>query len=292
MQRNNQSQFYKYLTPESAKLVLAGCSLKWSIPSLFNDPLDNQPELLMHPDVELMAKQSHDHFMSRLLQDSPITDIYNPQLGAVLEYLRQVVKQTGYEHTAEDLEYLREGSLEGERNARARMPEVNQHVKNVLSDISIFCMSEDNANPVMWAHYAANHTGVVLKLVPPHDDSFLTVAQRVNYVDEPVRFTAADFMDVPSAIRKTMDYVTLTKTTAWAYEKEWRVVSGLRNKANHYEIIPFNPQELAAVYLGCRMSPTDQQAIIGLTQVRFPHADILKAKPNQADLTYGFVPVE
>ena len=38
--------------------------------------------------------------------------------------------------------------------------------------------------------------------------------------------------------------------TPESYEKEWRVVSGLRNKSNEYEIIPFNPQELAAVYLG------------------------------------------
>lgn len=288
MEQNAQEQFYKYLSPDTAKVVLGTVRFRWSTPALFNDPLDNQLEVLLHPDEKLMAAQAHDHIMDMITGKKPITGITNPILGLMLAAMRLRLEETGYQFTPEDLAEMMEGALEGERNARAKMPELNAEVRSKLADISIFCMSEVHTDKAMWSYYAASHTGVVLKLVPPHDNSFLTVAQRVNYVSEPTQFTAEDFMNVPRIIRKSLDYLTLTKSKDWAHEKEWRVVSGLRDKTKQFEDIPFDPQELATVYLGCRMSDSDKDEIVGLVRNNFPHVEILQSAPNRADLSLSF----
>lgn len=270
MEQNSQEQFYKYLSPDTAKAVLRTGRFRWSTPALFNDPLDNQLEVLLHPDEKLMAAQVHDHVMDMITGKKPITGISNPVLGLMLAAMRLQLEQTGYQFTPEELAEMMEAALEGERNARAKMPELNAEVRSKLADISIFCMSEVHTDKAMWSYYAASHTGVVLKLVPPHDNSFLTVAQRVNYVAEPTRFTAEDFMDIPRIVRKSLDYLTLTKSMDWSHEKEWRVVSGLRDRTKEFEDIPFDPQELSAVYLGCRMSASDRAEIVDLVRSTYP----------------------
>ncbi len=42
----------------------------------------------------------------------------------------------------------------------------NETTREALSDISIFCITEEYDNLLMWAHYAENHKGGVIKLLP------------------------------------------------------------------------------------------------------------------------------
>lgn len=74
----------------------------------------------------------------------------------------------------------------------------------------------------------------------------------------------------------------------WAHEREWRAVAGLRDRSKQFEIIPFTPEELSAVYLGCRMSSGDRDAITQLVRTRYPHAEVLQARANQAELQLAF----
>jgi hypothetical protein len=50
--------------------------------------------------------------------------------------------------------------------------------------------------------------------------------------------------------------VVYVKAVDWAYEKEWRLVGGWE-KDKKEEFIPFQPKEITAIYLGCRMKDTD-----------------------------------
>src|SRR5438093_802718 len=43
--KHTRDVFYKYMSADTAKAVLRGCSLRWSSPLLFNDPFDVPREL-------------------------------------------------------------------------------------------------------------------------------------------------------------------------------------------------------------------------------------------------------
>src|SRR5436190_1212195 len=68
---------------------------------------------------------------------------------------------------------------------------------------------------------------------------------------------------------KIMENTIFTKAIDWSYEREWRVSAGRgRNDAVLFEDIPFNPQELEAVYFGCRMGYADRKVLVELVAAR------------------------
>jgi hypothetical protein len=284
---HNRRHFFKYLSSSSIKHVLRDRALKWSHPSLFNDPFDNELDILPHEDEQLMADQGLDNFMALLNGNQPIEHLQNPLVNAQIEFLRQVTRRTDYNHTAEDLAYLREGALIGVRNAITRIPETNAEVKKLLADTSIFCVSETHHNLLMWAHYSQNHTGAVVQLMSPEPNSFLRTAQRVVYAKAMPRFVIADFMGA-DAPWKVMNRLTLTKSTHWRYEREWRVVISARDKTKLWETIPFFKRELGAVYLGCRMKEEDKEEAIALTRSQYPHAKLYQAKKHPTNFALVF----
>lgn len=288
--RNSQEHFFKYFTAQAAKEVLSKGTFKWSTPALFNDPFDNQFDFLLHEDDALMAEQSFNHFMTVLNGHEVVTCYHNQQMNSVMEYLRKTIKERGFIPTKEDIALLKQDSLEGAKNAAARAPEINNFTKKLLSDNSIFCLTETYDNLLMWAHYANNHTGLVIKLAPHNDDSFLTIAQKVNYSEDIPRFTAEDFLTKTSAQlgEKVLSQLTLTKSTEWYYEKEWRIVAGLRNKLNTHEFIPFFIEEVEDIYLGCRISECDKAEIISLTRNLYPHVNIYQATKHQTKFSLVF----
>jgi hypothetical protein len=282
---NNHSResFFKYYTAKAAKAVLGDIKLKWSSPILFNDPFDNQIELLINPDQDLMAKQSLNNFMSLIKSDLPL-DGFTPLMQQGIMVIRQAIK-AGY--VIEDSQLI-EASLEGARKASEKMPELNRDIKKLLSDVSIFCLTETNENKLMWSHYADKYQGVVIRFKANIYNSPFTVAQPVTYVESLPQFDANDFLNLESMPTKSIKYITLTKGIEWSYEKEWRIVSGMRNPENTFELISFNPKELTALYLGCKISQEDKSDLIDLCRLNFPHAEIYSSFLEPRDLSVRF----
>lgn len=286
--KNNRTEFFKYLSPEAAKAVLANGTLRWSTPALLNDPFDNQLNILLHPDIDQMAQEQHELFIAMIHGDKPV-EFYDPFQTTVIEMLRREIRGGRVTLTTEELDELKQGAYEGVQRIAELMPETNTEIKARLADTALFCMTEDCRNNLMWSHYAGQHTGAVLKFTPTYDDSFLTIAQPVVYMDQPRRFTAKEFMDYKSLPYTIMHYINFTKSTAWGYEKEWRVASGLRNPSNEYEDIPFIKDELSEVYLGCRISASDKDTIIHLVKDKFPQAKLYQSSmsPDGFDLMFN-----
>jgi hypothetical protein len=81
-----------------------------------------------------------------------------------------------------------------------------------------------------------------------------------------------------------------TKAIDWAYEKEWRVWLGRgMSKEDACEDLPFDPEELEAVYFGCRMTAEDRLDFTALIADRYPHAKIIQAQKakNEFRLVFG-----
>src|SRR6516162_10368005 len=277
--RHGKDAFFKYYTPQSAKLTLQNTSLKWSSPLLFNDPFDNQFELYFEDSSDLLVDRQLQRFLDAITSPEP----FKPnQFGAqtpLMEFVRQkLIENPDFKFTGDELADVRDGVIEGMQRVHAITPVVNAEICKIMADTSIFCLSETHDNLLMWSHYAQNHTGAVIKfLALPEVDSPLIVVQPVRYTIRMPRREFASMLDFQKSLTEIVELITLIKSDVWAYEKEWRIVAGLRDKTQSYEILRYAPEELGAVYLGCKMADDDKQELVEITRRLYPREKLYHA---------------
>lgn len=192
-------------------------------------------------------------------------------------------------YSKDEMDYLLGGVVEGMQRVNKILPETNAEIRRIMEDTSIFCVSETDDNLLMWSHYAHNHTGAVIKFLALREvDSPLLAAQPVRYSAKIPRLTFASLMDFHQAIVSWLNAITLSKSEVWAYEKEWRVVTSLRNKAATHEILPYAPEEVGAVYLGCKMAAHDRTEIVDVTRHLYPSAKLFQAERHEHEFALVF----
>lgn len=135
-----------------------------------------------------------------------------------------------------------------------------------LKDITVFCLSECNAHPLMWAHYAASHTGFCTGYVCPVGIGNPRTIFKVAYPETLPSISCWQLIQDPGAVHRDL---VVTKTSHWSYEHEWRMtfgnIPGLLDKLLPYREIIF----------GARMSDADQARVreaVGRRQVIFRRA--------------------
>ena len=237
--RHNQLSFFKYYTAESAKKTLLETTLKWSSPKLFNDPFDNQFNFQFEEPTEFASRQQTDEFLNIIASNEPIRDGQFGTRTDEVRMLQQMFLKNQPNISTQDREYVSQGVMEGMHNLRAKESIYNQEIHEILSDRSIFCMSETNDNILMWSHYADDHKGAVIEFHAQLEDSAFLVAQRVRYESTIPVFTLTLEMVKERRADELFEMTTLTKSKDWEYEKEWRIVATMRDKSKGYEILPF-----------------------------------------------------
>lgn len=294
MQTPGRRPFYKYMTPEAAIATLQNRSVRYSSPLRFNDPFDHQTCLHLDFDLDgfprkLLARIEH-------LVRTPNIEI-RPDSGPVFElinFLRAKLPTHGFPgeaFTREALPILAKGSLEIDRTRRI----FESHWQDSLKSNRTFCVTEEHTNLLMWAHYAKDHTGVVLELWSlPEDDNALSVAHPVVYATKPPSFfTEDEFLDYFCGIAE-MNLPTLTKRSIytksdhWSYEKEWRVYFPLSEEPGLFEDVNLRPSELKAVYFGCRADPSFVAKSCSLLGTHYPDAKKYSSHRRAATFELSF----
>lgn len=137
-------------------------------------------------------------------------------------------------------------------------------------------------NPLMWAHYAKNHTGFCS--LYELDDSFVKSDDTKKSFSRMAIMQYKDTIDINNL---KISEAYLWKNSIWSYENEVRVIDyNLENK-DDYASIPAPP--LKAVYLGLRCSSDDriemENALRGKTvelyQMTTDPKDICKLIPER-----------
>ncbi len=132
-----------------------------------------------------------------------------------------------------------------------------QYMKKTLAKKhGLLCFSSTWQEPLMWAHYGDKHRGVCLGFeVADHlPQQVKYVPARLNYdlSSEPVPFS--------SQAAKLVHESLYTKHIGWAYEKEWRVYTDLREpeKDGRYFASFSDELVLREVLLGerCKLTTT------------------------------------
>ena len=262
---HDRQSFFKYMSADTARMVLTNRSLRWSSPTLFNDPFDVPRELSfgITPDEVVQASARR---MAQLIEDPPED---TSQFGDKLRLIVGAVKKgISAELKAELLAGL-EQVVASHHPTGKSMDELRELWRTWLPDHRILCLTESPAHAAMWHHYANKYCGVVLEFrcIDELDSAWLA-ARPVTYPQsKPAVYTASGWAELfclqqEAAIRVMLDAATYTKSPDWSYESEWRIASFKRpTDSGHFSDYKFDRQELGAVYFGPMISPEDRLSL-------------------------------
>lgn len=305
--KHNRNAFYKYYSPSGAISTLESGSFKWSAPSLFNDPFDCQFPVSFKGNSE----EIHRILIDRLIEDASLLEnrhiCYRAQDVQILFYLIKMIFMSGKPQSQiqETLNNIR--NIEADQGMRKRFDDViaglDHRRQSESKEARIFCVAETNDNLLMWSHYAQNHSGIVIKIrcIPKGKGSPLCAGVKVKYQDSIPNITAdsvvkmlmcLDDLEFNSWLEDLYDSWFFTKSTCWSYEKEWRVFGFSKSlKYQGFDLYKFSPEEIGAVYLGCRMEEKLKFQILDLVAHKYPRCNIFQSKIREKEYGLDFMPI-
>ncbi len=215
------SVLFKYLTINRAVEVLSTKSIRFTQPQYFNDPFECLPSVDIDWAKEIFIELDHN---KKKLEQGVDKKIVLKKLGEFISGVVSICEE----------DYQSIGALS---------------------------LSEKCDVPLMWSHYAGEHTGVVLgiktedSLLLPHPNTqeprkYCDIGS-VTYGDK--RFS------YPNPEGDHLGFM-FHKDKCWQYEKEWRVIKGLEildQVDEEIYVSQFNASSIGAVIFGALTSSED-----------------------------------
>lgn len=136
-----------------------------------------------------------------------------------------------------------------------RIPENNKlfaavYDSMVTAQVGVLCLSEVHNDILMWSHYADCHRGICLIYDTNYD--FFAHALPVRYQRERPRVNP-----ITQSNDQMLDNAIYTKSSAWAYEKEWRILHYQQGVGERQS----PPTALKAIVLGVALTGTDRRFV-------------------------------
>jgi hypothetical protein len=235
---------YRYQPFDVGRLsqIIRDRVLYFSNPKDFNDPWDCRPWF----DVDALANptvlERHVSWYER------VTRTHRPDIP--VEEMRRTS-----EIIRSDPTFLRE-----------RISEVARAIETAIHDrYRVYCLGSTPTSELMWAHYAAKHTGICLEF--QSRNLLFCHTLKIHYQKSyPIFDLTSDTVDDNLA-------TLLIKSAAWQYEGEYRLVAQEESSAigadtlltrNHFIDLPENA--LVAVIIGCLAPGATEQTVKDLVR--------------------------
>ncbi|MBC3832507.1 DUF2971 domain-containing protein [Undibacterium amnicola] len=206
-------KLYKYeaFTVQSL-LNLKNQVVYFAPPSGFNDPYD----CALKADIEEIRPDEIEKFRSIYLAEAWPDHVKRALESKALSELRPMLM----------------------RGARTACEEV---IEKFIESRGVSCFSEINDELLMWAHYSDKYKGFCLEF--DTNTELFAKAKKVKYVEEMPKLNALSVF--ANGERGEVLDLFCTKSSAWKYEREWRVLHSEAGTAYTY------PTEvLTGVYFG------------------------------------------
>jgi Protein of unknown function (DUF2971) len=282
-------RLFKYLRPERVD-VLLGRIIGFSKPTRFNDPFDCLPYFVDSGELNPLGARTY------FLQAKP-EDIGLPRYK---EEVRDHVQRSFAADPSFTLQAImlvdpipkeeHHGGLA--RNFRSSLAPFMQDSVIALS------LTENRNSLLMWAHYAADHTGFVIGFDSDHpffhsagsNPSNPGFLNRVVYSD-----------DRPSGIVGTLsaEKAYLTKSSEWSYEREWRILQHVKNATSVKEVpggevylFAFPSEAVTEVVIGARASLQTKENVRSVMsdKATWPNAMVFQASVDQRHYRLNYEP--
>jgi hypothetical protein len=269
-------QIYKYFSADAGRRFFSTWSLRITPPDQFNDPFEMCPpiEILRESDVfslAAMQKEFETH-MARDLIDSGFGKGIAPEFAATLcgcllgklsaKEERRLLNQ--YPQLKLNISAMRQQLRGGIKLAKDQFPmlvkrfESSMH-QTMRNTIGALCMSRNGRHPLMWAHYADEHRGLVIEF----DSSAPCFNRRRSDTDELGTFRMVCYSDTRPVLDSESgdDWfvrLALTKASEWTYEDEVRFLLELSKadkiveKETKIHLLDIPPSAVRSITVGCR----------------------------------------
>lgn len=238
MEQELPARLYKYRAHnEFTEDIIQRNRVYLASPDDFNDPFDCK--------VPIRFEATKNELMDKWLRAARMMEPNTP-----LKQLRQRVK-----HVFNDPNYhkvMRQYMVKRQR----------EHVTN----FGIFCMAEKCDNILMWSHYSDSHRGLCLEF----DTSLLAEYEprRINYSDNYPKLNYFKSSDEDLDIG-----LIFSKSSAWAYENEWRIcLSEVKER-----FLEFQEEFLTGIVFGCECANKTYDHYIRLCKGRKKQIKFRKA---------------
>jgi hypothetical protein len=291
-------RLFKYVTFDRLN-VLRGQCIRFTQPAALNDPWEFKPylEKLLSDDwlETRLFEPIFDRPAEEVLAECPSLDI---EPGALTELFAHLHTQM-----SEKIDDFNSEAVKG-------------FIELLGNSFGILSLTTRRDNDLMWAHYAADHTGMVLEFDTRHDffnlpqieDEDFTGAQPVAYSpDRPTLKNIDHFLD-PSykADVKTWEPFILTKSQSWAYEDEWRMIRPLKSADktistdkggkpldNPIHLFTLPIACVTGLILGAQMSQDKRQTVVDLiaSDPCYAHIALSQAKISNHTFALDIEPV-
>jgi hypothetical protein len=285
---------YTYVVGERVDII-ENQSIRFTQPESLNDPFEVRPVFSgwgSRKDLKHLMKESTSQSIAQ--ETSKVPQLKN------FPWLKDWVSQTVNEKVN-----LIENDFFDFLNAFA--PMIGDSFSKASNKIAILSLTEDRNNLLMWSHYAAQHTGLVIGFRANHK----FINQKVHDNDElrhprPVAYSKSrPKFDFSQPYREADDIFSqffLTMSREWSYEKEWRVIqsSGAASKSfmldNGEAVYLFDAPHDAVceVIIGARA--TDRTKVIVPVILRLNpslhHVKLYKASLNSEEFGLSFSEVK
>jgi len=167
------------------------------------------------------------------------------------------------------------------------------------STMRVVCFSSSEASQfdeiLLWSHYAGMHKGVRIGFEFPSGVTNPFKISAITYQNERVGVDLS--VDAgQESVKDALLISTKTKSTAWTYEKEFRLVTiplyCVSSKRANREIVEFFPIErewVRRVDFGVRFNRHLREPILNIVKKDYPHAECFQADYHKTDyaLTYA-----
>jgi hypothetical protein len=273
---------YKYMAPERADVLFTEM-LRFTPPAAFNDPFDGRVTIQdLHTDVGLAAEvvDQVERTNALIYADLPA-------------WMR--IRMTRRMFDIVDEPYRAKRIIECEQKIRDGLGNIPK-TPIQPNNIGVLCLTETATDPLMWAHYGAQHGGFVLGFDSTHE-FFLPSFDRASFEPQ-TKPQPVHYSDTPPVVTShafATGSLYYHKSKAWAYEQEWRMFRKLSEADLRIESQPLDihlfkyPVEaLKTMVLGARSTQESRDAIYEALKkskvFRRLHISFARLSPNSYDI--------
>jgi hypothetical protein len=147
---HDRESFYKYVSVTTAGKVLSNRTLRWSSPTLFNDPFDVPRELSFGVTPEQILEAVVQRLTDCIEHPPADTSELHPGVRLIVETVKRGIPE---DVKAELLEGLRKTAA-AQHPTSKNIDELRAHWRASVLDFRILCLSESADHMAMWYHYA------------------------------------------------------------------------------------------------------------------------------------------
>jgi hypothetical protein len=177
-----------------------------------------------------------------------------------------------------------------EENPEERKRRADYIVEMNKARFGVCCFSGIEDDILMWSHYSNKHTGFCFGVDTRRLEEIMR--QRAEYNDELLEVLKVDYresipqinffealtdIDDGSSQKGDIKRFINTKSSHWAYEKEYRLVYW-DHPATAYQI---GIEPINEVYLGCRVSDEDRAAMIKVVESKNSTIELYQFKTHE-----------